>query len=679
MLVVENGVPQDTAKIAQEWRERIDRGLDDRKRFERTWMSNIAFTAGKHWLKWNPGTNALELPLDMRDKDLYTADVITERRLTALGELSADDDRPELLLIDDGDEMTDSFQAQINRALGYGWDYEWRGDDALTEVRRLCLDLGVSAMRVRFDPTAGPPILGEDGEPIEAPYIDGKALLDPAEARTAVAEARQSGQRVEFRAMHEGRICWEPLSALNLIVPPGIPNENDFPWEIVVRPVPLSVVQAEYPAAKGLMEDTDISSMIGVDAIETTSGDGFSETRSKLRGHVWLFTGYERPCPDYPKGRTVVLGGNQRHLLDVKPELPCKMPDGTFSSGVSYFHWWRVTGRFWSRSFVEPLKDPQRLINRRKTQNMEIVDRGMPKVFVEEGSLQHNPEGLPLEKVEVAKGAARPDFFGGIGPGEWMYRDIEEARVDLDHASGIRGPSLGDNPENVGTYSQLALLSEKDQVKRAVVRREHASSIGRCVESTVHYMRTYWGPEKQVVLADDDDKLEAFNFNATKIPAFYVVKIAKGSPKPRSQAAELKKIEDLARYSVESQQPLPVDWYADSLEAGKPLEMPTPPGAPHIEKAELENHYLLSGEPSPSGGGDVPPVMEYDPPEIHIPTHREAQIQAEQMGDAEAWQRIQDHIDEHEQVAQAVMAQQAAMAPQPESNQPEQGQPKPQE
>ena len=114
----------------------------------------------------------LAFPRELYDRELYTTDVITEYRTTALGELGSDDDRPELLLRRD-DQPSEDFQKQLNRAIGWGWDYEWRGDEVLNEVRRLCIDLGTAAVRCRFDPTVGP-LLAE-----QVPHLNGEPVLDP--------------------------------------------------------------------------------------------------------------------------------------------------------------------------------------------------------------------------------------------------------------------------------------------------------------------------------------------------------------------------------------------------------------------------------------------------------------------------------------------------------------------
>jgi hypothetical protein len=48
-----------------------------------------------------------------------------------------------------------------------------------------------------------------------------------------------------------------------------------------------------------------------------------------------------------------------------------------------------VKGRFWGRALIEPGIGPQRRRNKRSSQIDEIIDRGLPKVFIEEGLDRH--------------------------------------------------------------------------------------------------------------------------------------------------------------------------------------------------------------------------------------------------------------------------------------------------
>jgi hypothetical protein len=644
-------------QLTKEIRDSIKQARDDRKPFEATWQSNLAFAAGKFWLKWDINRRTLAFPTELFGRELYSTDIITEYRTTALGEFGSDDDRPELLLRRN-DAPSEDFAEQLNRALGWGWDYEWRGDEVLEEMRRLVIDLGTAAIRVRFDPTKGPK------RPDPIPYLNGEPVLK-AEDQFALF-ANGTNPEVEMRQMNEGRIAWDVLSPFNLIVPSGVPHEREFPWECVVRPVLLSQVKAEYgELAADLKEDTDIASVLGLD-VQAEAGDSMMGVQpsggkqARLRGHVWLFTYYERPTPKFEQGRKMVFASNKMLPVSIDQPLPCQRPDGTYGSGISYFHWWRVTGRFWSRGLVEAMKDPQRSINKRRTQINEIIDRGLPVIFVEQNSRAKERKGLPVEILELGPAERAPVFSNGISPGEWMYHDIQESRVDVEHATGIRGPRLGENPVNVTTYAQLALLNENDQVKRSMILREQKVGIASLVESTVYEMRKYWGSDRQVALAGEESEVDAAVFDATTIPTFFMVKVAKGSTKPRSQAAELKKIEEIWNAALTSGATMSapndwVSWLKDSLEQGKALDLPEGGVDEHAEMAEHENSLLIAGEEQL--------VQYWHPSAVHIPIHRQVQIQATLLNDLELWKRAESHIQEHVLTDMRTAQQMARMAP----------------
>jgi hypothetical protein len=652
------GLPDDPATLV---RRRIQQARTARKPFEPTWLSNLAFTAGKHYHVYDRFSRQMMLPPDLEQDaargNLYVADVITERRQRALGELSGDDDRPELLLVDEGDTNED-FQAQLNRAVGYGWDYEWKGDETLLDLRRKVLDFGTAAIRVRFDPTVGQ-------VKQQLPYQAGKPVLDLEQARGLMANGPR--EDVKIGDVREGRIRWETLTPFNLLVPPGIEHERDFPWEVVMRPVPLDEVKAQYgQAAAGLTEDTDIASIIGLDTRTGTGNTGgdtsamaANTTTARLRDHVWVFTYYEAPSVTNPKGRVLVLASNRMVLLTPNPEpLPYCAPDGTYRSGITYFHWWRVTGRFWSRSLIEPMKDIQRRINKRANQIDKTIDRGQPFVLVDKNGGAAKRKGFPVELLALEPSERQPVVSSGIQPGTWMYQDKSDAIEDLDRASGIGQVALGENPQNVNTYAQLAQLNEQEAAKRTVIRKEHQLAIGRLVEDSVHDIRTYWGPDKQVMLDSDDDKVEARVFNATKVPTFFIVRTAKGSAKPRSQAAELQKVSDiwnaaLGSTAVQQDPARWVKWFQESLQAGQAADLPEEPNDAQTDKAELENHLLNQGQ-------QVTPAY-YDSPQVHIPVHRDAQTEADMAGDAETVALIEQHIQQHIQLAQQVAEQQAQL------------------
>src|SRR6266540_6442131 len=185
-IVRDDGTLERGYEAAKKIRQNIRDAREHRKGFEDIWASDIAFASGKQWLVTDRFTRALRLISDVnpayKGRELYTADIITEYRMLALGEHAADDDRPQLLLARD-DKAGEDYADQLNKALAYGWEFEFNADEALAEADRLCIDLGVSAIRCRWDPTQGPaaeenvPFLG--GKPI--PRSQAIGMLAPTE------------------------------------------------------------------------------------------------------------------------------------------------------------------------------------------------------------------------------------------------------------------------------------------------------------------------------------------------------------------------------------------------------------------------------------------------------------------------------------------------------------------
>ncbi len=646
--------PTDEVRL-QPVRDRIRQGLAWRKQFEPTWISNLAYAAGKHDLVWDRFERKLSLPRELEGQDLYTADVITEQRQAMLGDLRAGDDRPQMITVVDG-ASAESIAEQANRVLRWGWEEEWHADEILLDMRRKLLDFGVSAVLPYFDKTLGQPRVDL------VPHRDGRPVTDLAQAREYVATQQQNGQSADLRPINDGKICWKVGSPFNLVVPPGVVHERGFPWEVWAAPTPVDWIRDNFgSAAAGINEDPDIRSDIGLTSSSSATIGGEAErgaSDQRLRDHAWLYHYYERPTAKFRKGRCIWLATNQLIELEEEPQLPHQAPDGSWRSGIEYFHMWRRNDLFWSRAFIEGLKDPQRMIDRRKRQEIEIVDRGMPKVFVEEGSIVKEPEGHPLEIIELKKGVAPPNHWGGQGPGTWMEQAIAGHREDLAHASTLSAVRLGENPANVDNYSQLALINENEQQKRQNVVDEHQTAIRLLVEDSLELADIYWSDGKMMALSGDD-RIDQFEYKKTMIPRMYKLRAATGSGQPRTLGAELTRIHDISQYAIQSAQPLPVSWYAESLAAGEALEIPEPAVDDQMKVAYLENTRLLEGMKVV--------VMYWDNPATHVPIHRLAENQARMAGDVNGAGAVEQHIQDHIAQAQAnaQMLQVAQQTPSP--------------
>ena len=631
------------------WKRRIESAKRDRQRYEPRWLESQAYAAGHHWLKWDRMSRRLVRP-DAEGRTRYTVDVLTQYLQTIKGVMSADGFRPELAFRRDDVESED-FASQANDGLAFGWEVEWAADTKLGRLIDYLEVYGTAALRCRFDKTRGPVIQAN------APHLDGKPILEQEKAvQAVVAASTGEGPAVTFADVR-GQIVWDALKPFNLLTPPGVEFDDEFPWEIVVRPRSKDQLVQEHGEGVADLKEESLAAvdMLGTRELggETVGPDPQSgSTPGRLDGHLLEYKCYERPSTKHAKGQTVTIAGDR--VLAVVEDLPYRGPDGEPRTGIVYFKFWPTPGRFWGRGLIEPGVQISKMIDKRRSQQDEIIDRGLPKVFVEEGAIPEPPRGLPMEQVTVKAGrlqmGIKPD--GGIGPGPWMQQDVEALFGDLERALGIHDVSRGEKPAGVSAYSALALLRENDMTKLGPIISSFKAGVATTVENTVWDMRRYWPPEKQVAIVGEEHLVEAQAFSAAKLPDFFYVKRPEGTTLPRSQAAEIQKIFDLFD---RSQGQLGINWLADSLDAGKPLPIPDRPTDDQRDKALHENGLLADGE--------TPEVDYYDPPEVHIPEHRSFQIQAKLSGRPELAELAEQHIQMHLQVAQALAAQQAAMTP----------------
>jgi hypothetical protein len=235
------------------------------------------------------------------------SDVLTQYLWTAIGKLAADDFRPEMLF-SRGDEEAALFAKQANTAFGWGWDEEWRGDEKLLDL------LQTSPCSAPGDPLPLRPLEGEPDR--RRPARRRQADPRPEEARAHVADRSSTASRSTSGRSAKAPSSWELLTPWNLLPPPGVERAEDFPWEIIVRPVHIDELKAAYgDRANGVEGDSiEAMSLLGMKDLPTQNASGVTtESPAKLEDHALVYTGTQRPTADFPKGLKIVWAGDEGH------------------------------------------------------------------------------------------------------------------------------------------------------------------------------------------------------------------------------------------------------------------------------------------------------------------------------------------------------------------------------
>lgn len=593
---------------------------------------NRMFYAGKQNLDLNERDGRVVERKRRNGIELLTSNFLDQYINTVIGRLSGTDYRPNFHVSQEDNRAHRDIAKLLNMAFLWGWDNEWNGDRKVLDIlRHLCID-GTVAVRSRYDRRYGE-IVGD------MPYKDGTPIIDTAEAAKYIAEKAEKGETATIAPFRVGKVCWELITADNMLTPPGVNDPNDFPWELIRRPVSVAEIHNRYDklAESVLEEEID-------DPGSITAGYNNDGKANQLKGQAMVYTGYERPNAEHKNGRTVVF--TETALLDVRNSLPLDQHPKGPRSGLHYFRWQVLPGRFMGKAFIENGLGPQKIYNKRHTQLNAIIDRNMPKVFMEENSLARPHTGEPMEIIEIRPGAPLPKAEQGIEPGQWMMDDLNLQVESAERALGIRGVSMGSAPSGVSAYSAMALLTENDALKLDPIGQDFSEGMEELCWDTLEQMRN-WPKDKRMDIIGPTGHLESFLFDAADIPERYIVKRAAGGSLPRSQAAEIQKINDI--WGAAAGQ-LPLTWYIDSLSAGKPLPVPQSIGDAELHIAELENVLILQT-------AEAPPVAPYHDDIRHVEAHRASQAQAQAAVDAgdqsmvPVVEAFESHILEHESSA----------------------------
>lgn len=618
------------------WNERREQALGERRKYEPIWAVCEHFLAGRQWVAWVPGMSSGSIIPEPNPskRERHTVNVITARVETVLGKLFVEDLRPTVVFTRD-DQESETISTHTRAAAKYLWDTEVAGDKKVYEMLMRLLTYGTAAMRCYFDSSKGEELgmfpVGPDGEPI----------LDPMEARAYVAQMQAQGIQVQFMPLREGKIVWEPLSPRNLLVPPGVILEDDFPWLIMERAMPLSWAQMKWPEAAGRMSAQELrtNESMGVSIDQGEMNVAPSES-GRLRGHVLISTGYELPTAEYPNGRQIIWNDESQAILEVRDSLPYKLRSEPHH-GVVFFHFHRLPHRFWGRGVVEDLIGPQRQKNRARSQMIEMKDRNLGRVYAKKGTItaQNKPVGKIMELIEIPLHAEFPQETTGVPPGPWIENEARINDEDMDRVSGLGEVSLGQMPSGSAAYSALALMAEQDDRRVGPALKMLRFGIGDTMVISLELARRYWQDGKHMAIAGPEGSIEQFMFERNQLPLEFHVDVSRHSPLPTSPAVEAQKIFDIFHAATSAGQPLPIEWLKSSLDSGRALPIPKSQDQVQMSKAQLENVLMSQGQP-------VMPDY-YDDDYVHILTHRQAQV--EQMANPQLQQLMEMHIQMHAQ------------------------------
>lgn len=380
---------------------------------------------------------------------------------------------------------------------------------------------------------------------------------------------------------------------------------------------------------------------------------------------------YERPSAENPKGRLIVVAGEECVFSGPSPYEGNEQGDWhPYSCCRAEI----VPGRFWGKSPLDEAIEVQKRINSidatvvltRKTQ--AIPQRLIP---IGCGIVKGQSTGRPGQEYfyRPGPGGEKPENMHAAGVDGSVFQERAQCVEDLRNITGAIDILKGDRPPGVNAASALSLLYEVgtgklypllDRWKKFVEsdQKKQLKLIGRMYkEPRPEFIRMV--KSKNTDLSD----FEIDQFIGSDLYDNFNVVVEAGSNVPKLQAAHQARLMELAQAGflnlqnaanrVQFQQEMGIIGYDSDIE-------------PDRKRAQWENDLLDNIQNSPE---HKPIVLEIDKHAFHIEEHETRmkspafialpiEVQMAYM------QHIQEHRNFQQQQLMAQMLQMQAMAPQ---------------
>lgn len=475
----------ETALVAEVIDDFNNRAME-RKSFETSWQMNINFFLGNQFCSTTPQGEVIDnfKQYFWEEREVYNHIApLIELRLSKLSRV-----RPALTVIPFSDEQDDVANAKLSKKILKATSHKTNLPKLISQGTMWSEICGTVFYKIGWNSNQGRAI---------AKNTDGKNV-------------------------HEGDVEIAVVSPFEVYPDSSYYNNIEECNSIIyARAFHTSMVKAKWGiVCKG--KDINVFSL---NNIANTGGLGYNShtssiSKSKKQDHVLVIEKYEMPTAEYPKGRLIIVAGDELAYMGELPYI--NGVDGERGFPFVKQSAIPVPNCFWGSSIVERCIPIQRAYNAVKNRKHEYLNRiTMGVLTVEDGSIDMDnleEEGLSPGKVLVYRqGSNGPRMLatGGL-PLDFQYEENQLLNefVKVSGVSDLLSTS-SINPNISGVALQL--LIEQDEV-RLISSAEEIRNAAKDIAK--HILRLY----KQFAvlphtskLVKEDGSLEVFYWNQSNI------------------------------------------------------------------------------------------------------------------------------------------------------------------
>lgn len=355
------------------------------------------------------------------------------------------------------------------------------------------------------------------------------------------------GRAVTQEAML-GDVIVENGNAWEVLVPdPTCARIGKQPEMMRVREFGREEVKRRFPDYKG--EEDPTGGGVSREAKQTeeriaeltASGSAHVESVTSRKDKVLVLEHYMAPCGSYPRGRKVVVCGND--VVRYEEELPFRFWDSPTNPYpcVEFVDTGSV-GQFWNTTWIEQLIPLQRTLNyllECVLENVKAVSR--PKVIVykqhqlAEGAWT-NSAGEVVELIHMP-GVPEPRIIQAASVSGDIWNMIQVILRQIDDVSQIHTATEGGGASQTSGY-QTNLLQEATDAVHAPDIRNDELAIEEAAWKIRRIMKETWDIPRLLAVQGEGSLAEVIEFDRSQINDASEVRIQIGSMMPDLKAAK---------------------------------------------------------------------------------------------------------------------------------------------
>lgn len=443
----------------------------------------------------------------------------------------------------------------------------------------------------------------------------------------------KNAEFVSGNKTQQGDLSYQVFTPFHIYVPElQEPDIQKQPYVIQATTQSVDWVKQTFPELKNINTDVNQEGDILDSGFLNIIGAKNVVRNQVLVLEVWMKKGKQSLLPD--GGMVTIIGGQVAQKVDGMPYNHKEYPYQKLNNVE--------TGRFYSTSSIEDIIPLQRELNRTRSQIIEAKNMmSKPKLLAASGSIEAKQiTAEPGQTIYYKMGYPAPTPMPLPSLPAYVLEEVNQLMADMDDLVGQHQISRGGVPGQMRAASALQFVKEQDDTVLSGLIENLEEVLESMGKQTLALFVQYVNQERMIRTVGDDMVFDAQLFEGSFIKGNTDIRVESGSALPQSKAAKQAFVMDLLKMGF-----IPPEQGLDMLDIG---------GIEKIYESYLVDKRQATRENQKMMMSLVVEPNDFDNHQVHLDIHNKfRKSQQYEALDEETKTLFQTHVAGHVQAMQS--------------------------